>query len=132
MFGDTTRGLARSPDGSRVYAAVFNSGNKTTTILPHHPSPPLEKPSPIESHDGEEAPLTGMIVQYNGQNWVDNGDPVNGVAPREWSDYVRFTLPDNDLFTIDAMAKPPVVIKAYKGVGTTLFNIAVNPVSQKL
>ncbi len=27
MFGDTLRGLARSPDGTTVYTAVFNSGN---------------------------------------------------------------------------------------------------------
>jgi DNA-binding beta-propeller fold protein YncE len=31
LFGDTPRALAVSPDGSTVYAAVFQSGNETTT-----------------------------------------------------------------------------------------------------
>ena len=32
FFGDTPRALAASPDGSVVYAAVFHSGNRTTTV----------------------------------------------------------------------------------------------------
>src|SRR5262245_49761075 len=32
LFGDTPRALAVSPDGGTVYAAVFKSGNQTTTI----------------------------------------------------------------------------------------------------
>ncbi len=32
LFGDTPRALARSADGNTVYAAVFQSGNQTTTL----------------------------------------------------------------------------------------------------
>src|SRR5262249_38105751 len=32
MFGDTPRALAVSPNGSTVYAAVFQSGNQTTAL----------------------------------------------------------------------------------------------------
>ncbi|MFP5284537.1 MAG: YncE family protein, partial [Thermoanaerobaculia bacterium] len=32
LFSDTPRALAVSPDGSRVYAAAFHSGNRTTAI----------------------------------------------------------------------------------------------------
>jgi len=32
LFGDTPRALAASPDGGTVYAAVLDSGNRTTTI----------------------------------------------------------------------------------------------------
>src|SRR5262249_18709985 len=32
LFGDTPRALAVSADGGTVYAAVFKSGNRTTTI----------------------------------------------------------------------------------------------------
>ncbi len=32
LFGDTPRALTVSPDGSTVYAAVFQSGNRTTTV----------------------------------------------------------------------------------------------------
>ncbi len=33
LFGDTPRALAATPDGSAVYAAIFESGNQTTTVL---------------------------------------------------------------------------------------------------
>jgi hypothetical protein len=44
---------------------------------------------------------------------------------------VPFELPDQDVFTIDAMADPPRAVAggAYSGVGTVLFNMIVNPVS---
>jgi len=32
LFGDTPRALAASPDGHTVYAAIFQSGNETTTV----------------------------------------------------------------------------------------------------
>ncbi len=32
LFGDTPRALTVSPDGNTVYAAVFHSGNQTTTL----------------------------------------------------------------------------------------------------
>ena len=32
LFGDRPRALAASPDGTRVYAAVFRSGNQTVPI----------------------------------------------------------------------------------------------------
>ena len=32
VFGDKPRALARSTDGSKVYAAIFHSGNQTTTL----------------------------------------------------------------------------------------------------
>ena len=44
LFGDSPRALAVSPNGSRVYAAIFRSGNKTTTMWPaalgNFPKPP--------------------------------------------------------------------------------------------
>src|SRR5204862_6964568 len=33
LFGDTPRALAASPDGSTVYAAIFESGNQTTALF---------------------------------------------------------------------------------------------------
>ena len=40
-----------------------------------------------------------------------------------------FLLPDYDVFEIDAQANPPQEINKFAHVGTTLFNIAVNPAS---
>ena len=127
MFGDTPRALATSPDGSKVYAAVFNSGNQTTVLQGDLPNGGLDKPSPHINIAGEQAVPTGVIVKYNGKDWVDAGNLLTGEAPKVWNDRVRFSLPDNDVFVIDADARLPKKIAEYKGVGTTLFNMAVNP-----
>ncbi len=119
LFGDTPRALAASADGKTVYAAVFTSGNQTTTLaqplvsnnggLP--PPPPGATP---------DAPQVGLIVKYNGNRWVDEID-------RDWSAQVPFSLPDYDVFRIDALANPPVEQARISGVGTILYNMAVRP-----
>src|SRR5262249_18747557 len=46
---------------------------------------------------------------------------------------VRFSLPDTDVFVIDATASPPQKTEtSYTGVGTVLFNMIVNPVTGKV
>ncbi|WP_331351335.1 hypothetical protein [Cellvibrio sp. UBA7671] len=132
LFGDTPRALAVNKDGSRVYAAVFNSGNQTTVLQGDLPNGGLAKPSPHMTTAGEPAVPTGLIVKFNGQDWLDAGNPLTGEAPKKWNDRVRFSLPDNDVFVIDANAKIPEKITEYKGVGTTLFNMVVNPKSNNL
>ena len=127
LFGDTPRALATSKDGSKVYAAVFNSGNQTTVLQGDLPNGGLPKASPHINTAGEQAVSTGVIVKFNGKDWVDSGNPLTGEAPKIWNDRVRFSLPDNDVFVIDADAKLPRKITEYKGVGTTLFNMVVNP-----
>jgi DNA-binding beta-propeller fold protein YncE/mono/diheme cytochrome c family protein len=129
MFGDTLRGLARNASGTRVYAAVFNSGNRTTVLTDDLGEGSIAKASPSTDASGNTQPETGLIVQYNGTNWVDNGDPTRGVAPRSWNSRVKLNLPDYDVFTIDASGSTPSVISRISGVGTTLFNLAVNPSS---
>ena len=47
--------------------------------------------------------------------------------------FVNITLPDKDVFAIDATATPPVAVgSVYAHVGTTLFNMAVNPSDGKV
>lgn len=118
LFGDTPRALAVSPDGGSVYAAVFHSGNRTTTLAPAN----FPKPGPSTSADGVPQPDTGLIVQFNGVFWADE-------TGRDWSSRVGFSLPDQDVFVIDANANPPQRQRSIAGVGTTLFNMAVNPVN---
>ena len=132
LFGDTPRPLAVSPDGSKVYAGVFNSGNGTTVLGADIPGPGLKKPGPQTDAAGNPQPRTGMIVRWNGQHWQDNGDPDTDTPPGIWDDRVRFSLPDFDVFQIDAMANPVVETRRFSGVGTTLFNMAVNPVTGAL
>lgn len=132
MFGDTARALAVSADGLRVYAAVLNSGNQTTTLFGAPRQGGLDKAPPLASADGATAPRNGLIVRFDGTDWMDSGDPVTGTAAKNWNDRVRFSLPDNDVFAIDAGANPPRQLSAVSGVGTTLFNMVVNPANNKL
>ena len=87
-----------------MFAAVLDSGNQTTTIteqvvaanggLP--PPPPGSTPG---------APSTGLIVQFDPAtgHWEDE-------IGRNWSPSVAFSLPDDDVFVLDADASPPVRI----------------------
>lgn len=121
LFGDKPRALAVNGDGTKVYAAIFLSGNKTTTL----PPAAFNKPGPNDSADGFEQPDTGLIVQFNGFNWVDE-------AGQTYDAQVPFSLPDWDVFEIDASQNPPAISNQFSGVGTTLFNISVNPVNDEI
>ena len=140
LFGDTPRPLAVSPDGSRVYAGVFHSGNRTTTLnegivcnggagagtcVVDGVVAPGGLPAPNVDSDNQPQPEVGLIVKFDGAHWKDE-------LGRNWDGLVRFNLPDKDVFAIDADASPPVETAAYSGVGTVLYNMAVNPVSGKL
>ncbi|MRG95516.1 hypothetical protein GF068_26895 [Polyangium spumosum] len=133
LFGDTPRALAVTPDGSRVYAAVFNSGNKTTivdeTLVPDGGEDVGGVPGPNTNFEGIPAPEVGVLVKHDGTAWRD-------VLGRPWDDAVNFSLPDKDVFVIDAHANPPAQLAGsagfYSGVGTTLFNMAVNPANGKV
>ncbi|HEY0096559.1 MAG TPA: hypothetical protein VGB96_19675, partial [Archangium sp.] len=133
LFSDTPRALAVTPDGSRVYAAAFHSGNRSTIlhelVVPNGGEAVGGVPGPNTNFQGVPANETGVLVRYNGQDWVD-------VLGRSWTDKVRFSLPDKDVFVIDAAASPPAQLAGpagfYTGVGTILFNMAVNPVNGKV
>jgi DNA-binding beta-propeller fold protein YncE len=133
LFADTPRALAVSPDGNTVYAAAFHSGNRTATVhdlmvTNGGASAPdgMGLPPPTTDFQLEAQPEVGLIVQHDGTNWVD-------ALNRVWDARLRFTLPDKDVFAIDATANPPIQVAGpegfHAGVGTILFNMAVNPVT---
>jgi DNA-binding beta-propeller fold protein YncE len=125
MFADTPRALAVTPNGKTVYAAAFHSGNKTTTIEATVVAGNGGTTAPQGNAAGEPQPPTGIVVKYDGTHWRDD-------AGRIWDDHVKLSLPDKDVFAINADANPPAVTSSFSGVGTTLFNMAVNPVSGKV
>lgn len=140
LFTDSPRALTVSADGSKVYAAGFKTGNRTTTIaetvVTDNGGVPLASLNVDTDGDGvPEAhmtdtagnmqPLTGLIVQHNGEHWVDEAGTV-------WDHLVNFNLPDKDVFVIDANADMPAEIEAISGVGTIIFNMITNPVSGKV
>ena len=140
LFGDTPRALAVSPDGNTVYAAVFHSGNQTTTISEGGVcdggagagacsvfgfTMPGGLPAPNTNFNGTPQPEVGLIVKFDpgsGQ-WLDE-------LGRNWNNYVRFSLPDYDVFSISNTTLTP--ISNIPGVGTINFNMAVNPMSGKV
>ncbi|HTQ81232.1 MAG TPA: hypothetical protein VMM92_14635 [Thermoanaerobaculia bacterium] len=132
LFTDTPRALAATPDGTRVYAAGFHTGNQTASIaeatMPDGFGPD-GAPGPTTNAEGRPAPEVGTIVKWNGAHWID---PLG----RRRDQLVRFSLPDKDVFVLDAMANPPRQLRGtagfFKGVGTILYTMTVNPVNGKV
>src|SRR5262245_15929903 len=152
FFGDTPRALTASPSGNRVYAAVFHSGNRTAAISELGPcndaggaanntvAPPCTvngvtlpggTPNPDTNGQNVKGPEVGLIVKVN---------PVSGHFEdrlgRNWDPTLRFTLPDEDVFVIDATAATPgppsTGTQFFSGVGTILFNMITNPVTGRI
>ncbi|MBW2222912.1 MAG: hypothetical protein JRF54_01620 [Deltaproteobacteria bacterium] len=147
LFGDRPRALAATPDGSRVYAAVFRSGNRTTAVgeflvcdtwtgNPPMPVPeatpctkqgtsyPSAMPLPWTNIAGIPSRDAGLMVRFepsSGQWQDENGN--------DWNNAVPYSIPDLDVFEIDANAATPSELGSVPGVGTILFNMIVNPVS---
>lgn len=113
---EVPRALAVSGDGRTVYAAAFMSGNRTTVL--HRDALNTPKPGLTTSTDGVQAPATGLIVRYDGAAWRDE-------ARTDWSSQIKFNLPDEDVFAIDATAATPNITARFANVGTTLFNMVV-------
>jgi len=138
FFADTPRGLATTPDGSTVYVASHFSGNQTTvineTVVPDGfnangaPGPDdncFQTDSDPACEESVNAPEVGVIVRFDGTNWVDS-------KGTNWSSDVNFNLPDHDVFSINANTLASGSIVEYDTVGTILFNLVVNPVTGKV
>ena len=141
FFTDTPRALAVSPDKSTVYVAGFKTGNQTTTIIEEvicpdfDTSEPCQVPDgstspgghlgPATNFEGKRAPAVGQIVKFNNgtQRWEDE-------LGRNWNNAVKFSLPDRDVFAVNANTLAQTAVFAH--VGTTLFNMVTNPVNGKL
>ena len=125
LFTDTPRALAVTPDGSRVYAAGFLTGNRTTTVFEEVVTANGGLPAPLTNFEGILQPPTGLIVKFDGTHWKDE-------LGRSWDAQVKFSLPDKDVFEINAAAGTPVATGFFAGVGTTIFNMIVNPANGHL
>ena len=133
LFSDVPRALAATPDGQTVYAAAFHSGNRTAIVplglIPDGGEAAGGIPLPNVNHAGVPEPDMSLIVQFDGEHWVDE-------TGRHWDDKIKFDLPDKDVFVIDAAAPVPALrpgaAGSFSGVGTTLFNMIDNPQSGKV
>ena len=140
FFGDTPRALARSSDGVRVWVGSHFSGNKTAAVNGGFVCPGFSQttgcviggvvnapggvPGPSQNVEGLQAPEVGLIAQ------ADSSGVFRDVLGRDWSLFVRFSLPDNDVFEINASTLTPILV--HSGVGTTIFNMVAHPTNGKL
>ena len=158
LTGSDTRALAVSPDGTKVYAIVQNSGNQTAvvnaniiqsntssldttrlaalglnnTICKEPPARPAYPPLPpgvsrnpaLTDPSAPTQPPVGLIVKWDRASgaWKDE-------AGQDWTTCLPFRLPDHDLFVINTAT---LAVTTVDHLGTTLFEVSVNPATGKI
>ena len=152
IIGEDPRALAVSPDGNTVYAAIFESGNGTTSLsggesvsagnAVSRPESPYagQNPPPNNGNSFSPAinpaigtpPKTALIVRKNAQNqWKDdnNGDWTSFISGSLASLSKRqpgWDLPDNDVARINANS---LSVSYQKRLMNMVMALAVNPSS---
>jgi YVTN family beta-propeller protein len=126
--GKQPRSLTRDPAGSRVFVSVFESGNQTTIVSASQVAAAggLPKPVPKMSKKLPPAPVTGLIVKWNGSQWTDE----RGNA--KWSQFIPYTLADVDVVVLDASGPAAAISREIRGIGTHIGNTVLDPASNRL
>ncbi|MDZ4829646.1 MAG: hypothetical protein SGJ09_05530 [Phycisphaerae bacterium] len=133
IAGEDPRALAT--DGTRVYAAIFESGNRTTILsqatvssaanpYPGDPNPPPNAGTAFNPPVGAGLPTppsVGLILKKDAAGkWRDDN---NG----DWSGSVNWNLADNDVAIIDAQT---LAISYANGLMNLPMALAVGPLGQ--
>ena len=122
--GRMPRALARSPGGSRVYAAVLDAGNRTSVLSQAEAGDSLPPPSPPKSPGLLPAPKVGLIIkqQPNG-NWLDE-------SGRLWSSKARYSVFDTDIAEISTTTN--ALTRSFGDLNTVNLALAVSPADSTL
>ena len=160
LLGREVRALATSTDGTKVYAVVQQSGNQTTVInanaiwsgtagldptrlqalglnditcagnqhppYPPHPAGIPRNPALPDPAAGAQ-PHVALIVKWDpaASLWRDE-------AGQDWTPCLPFRLPDHDLFVIDAANPTTAGTTMVDHLGTSLFEVSVNPANGRI
>ena len=134
--GSQPRALSTSPDGSKVYLAVFESGNKTT-VVPRasvsNPASPYGGVNPPPNSGaafdppraaGQPAPpAVALIARKNSAGqWMDDNS-------RNWTSRITWDVVDNDIAVVDAATLATTYVT---GLMNTVAGIGVAPNGQVL
>ena len=131
ILGASPRALAVSPDGTKVYLAVFESGNKTTVVprqsVNNPASPYAGQNPPPNSGNAFDPPIAAglptpprvaQIVRRNAAGqWLDDNN-------RNWTGLVTWAPLDNDIAIVDAATLSTSYVT---GLMSTVASIGVAP-----
>jgi YVTN family beta-propeller protein len=155
LFSSRIRALAVAPGGGTVYAVPQDSGNQTTvvdaniifrnsanlnagrlaalglnTMTCSSPPPPYpamppgitRNPALVDPPSG--VPEVGLVVKWDPatSRWIDE-------AGQNWTSCLPYRVPDRDLFAINTTT---LAVTSVDHLGTTLFDVSVQPVTGKV
>jgi YVTN family beta-propeller protein len=133
--GSRPRSLAKSADGSKVYVAIFDAGNRTTVMGPEKVAAD-SMPTGLGFGNGGDfefprngglptPPHVGLIVLQASfdQNYYDMWGNL-------WTNRVKYKPFEQDVAVINTTSN--TVTTAYGDLGSNNFAIAVNPFDGKL
>ena len=114
------RSLSVSADGSKVYAAVFNSSHATTVLSEAEAGDSLPPPIPAMKAGLPPAPKVGLLASFTGGHWRD-------VSGKLWDSKLPYTVPLVELLQLDAASRS--ISRVSGDLATILMGTAVDPVS---
>ncbi len=118
------RALAVNGDGSRVYVAGLNAGNRTSVMSQAEAGDSLPAPNPPKSGALPAAPRVGLIVkQLSNGNWVDETGKL-------WSSKAKYSVYDADVSQINTSTD--LVSGTFGDLGTVNLALAVEPATGTL
>jgi len=117
VAGRMPRALARNADGSRVFAAVFHAGNRTSVLSFEEALDSLPPPNPPMNVGLPPAPDVGLIVQKQGNDWRDESGKL-------WNAKIKYDVFDTDV--VEIRTSDNAVVRTVGGIGTVNFGVAVN------
>src|SRR5262249_46398292 len=127
--GKQPRSLAFDPSSGRVFVSIFESGNNTSIVAAAQVKAAggLPKASPKMTKSLPKAPLTGLIVKWNGTSWTDER------GNSKWDAFISPRgLADIDLVVLDASGATPAISSEVRGIGTHIGNAAYDAEAHRL